>query len=135
MKDSIKKILSILGFSLLGCLVGYLVVKTQESQLQNSQYLELWIQNSMPVPEPMDYFSAMIGFAILFGGIPTGIILFKYIVNRIVAKDKATTGWLFLAGIILFPIYTVIGAVIMFPVLIYQIVIFIIKLINIYRDL
>lgn len=125
MKDNLKRILSILGFNLLGCLVGYLVVKTQESQLRNPQFLEFWAKNNMPVPEPMGYLSAMIGFVILFGGIPTGIMLFKYLVNRVVAKEKAVTGWVFLAGIILFPIYTVIGAVIMLPVLIYQIIKFV----------
>lgn len=125
MKDSTKKILLILGFSLLGCLVGYLLVKTQESQLLEPKYLEFWAKNNMSVPEPMGYLSAMIGFVFLFGGIPTGLIIYKYLVNRVVAKDKATSAWIFLAGIILFPIYTVIGAIIMLPVLIYQIVVFI----------
>lgn len=127
MKKNVKKILVIVGFSLLGCLVGYFVVKTQESQLQNPQYLKVWVRNNMPIPEPLSYLSAMTGFAMLFGGIPTGIIIFMYIVNRVVAKEKVKTGWIFLAGILLFPMYTVIGAVVILPVLVFQIVICVTK--------
>lgn len=122
MKKRIKKILVIVIFILLGSVIGYFVVKTQATQLQDPQYLEFWTRNNMPIPEPLSYSESVIGFAMLFGGIPTGFIMLKYTINRISMKESVKAGWVFLVEILLFPIYIVIGSVGILPVLIYQIV-------------
>ena len=38
----------------------------------------------MPLPEPIPYKNAVIGFLLLFGGIPTGIIGYSYLVKKYV---------------------------------------------------
>ncbi len=39
---------------------------------------------NMPLPEPIPYKNAVIGFLLLFGGIPTGIIGYSYLVKKYV---------------------------------------------------
>lgn len=124
MNKRVRNIFIIIGCCVIGGIVGYIVVKTQQLQLQDPEYLEIWRKNNMPIPEPISFRRAISGFAILFGGIPSGLMIFKFTVNKFVLEKKGKLGWILLAGIVLFPIYTVIGSIGIIPVLVFQVMMF-----------
>lgn len=74
----------------------------------------------MPLPEPIPYKNAVIGFLLLFGGIPTGIIGYSYLVKKYVRLNCIAKPLFAFISVMLFPLYTVIGAVICIPVIIIQ---------------
>ena len=116
MKKEQKQIMSICAFLIIGCVLGYFVAANQINQLSNPEYIAFWTNNNMPVPEPLGYTKSIISFALLFSGIPTGLIFY----NGISKKWMTSLAPKIISGIITFPIYTCIGIVGSIPFIIYK---------------
>lgn len=116
MKKEQKQIMSICAFLIIGCVLGYFVAVNQINQLSNPEYIAFWMNNNMPVPEPLGYTKSIISFALLFSGIPTGLIFY----NDISKKWMTPLAPKIIIGIITFPIYTCIGIVGSIPFIIYK---------------
>lgn len=110
---------------IVGAAIGYYVVQTQQSQLTDPEYIKFWSDKNMHLPEPIPYKNAVIGFLLLFGGIPTGIIGYSYLVKKYVRLNCIAKPLFAFISVVLFPLYTVIGAVICIPVIIIQFIILI----------
>ena len=82
MKKEQKQIMSICAFLIIGCVLGYFVATNQMNQLSNPEYIAFWMNNNMPVPEPLGYTKSIISFALLFSGIPTGAIFYKMLGSK-----------------------------------------------------
>ena len=119
-KKIVKNIIIIGAFMILGAAIGYYVVQTQQSQLTDPEYIKFWSDKNMHFPEPIPYKNAVIGFLLLFGGIPTGIIGYSYLVKKYVRLNCIAKPLFAFISVMLFPLYTVIGAVICIPVIIIQ---------------
>ena len=124
-KEILKNITVISIFMLIGVVIGYCVAQTQQSQLSDPEYIKFWTDNNMPLPEPISYLHAIIGFLMIFGGIPTGIIGYRYVLKKYTRLEYIAKSLFVIISIMLFPFYTVMGAVICIPFLIVQLIVLI----------
>lgn len=113
-----KKFLIICGFIILGSFIGYFVVK--EFQTQKTQNVGVF-------QGQITYAQGMISFALMFGGMPTGIVLYRYFVQKYINLGLMPKALFIVISFMLFPIYTLIGVVSCIPYLIFL-------LIDFYRD-
>ena len=118
MKKEQKQIMSICAFLIIGCVLGYFVAANQINQLSNPEYIAFWTNNNMPVPEPLGYTKSIISFALLFSGIPTGLIFYRNISKKWLTPIAPKI----IIGIIAFPIYTCIGIISSIPFIIYEVI-------------
>lgn len=116
----LKNIMVISIFMIIGAVIGYAVVRTQQSQLTDPEYIKFWADNNMPLPEPLSYPHTVIGFLIMFGGIPTGIIGYSYFLKKYTRFHQIAKPLAVIISIMLFPIYIVIGAAVCIPLLMIQ---------------
>ena len=122
-KKEQKQIAAICACLLIGCILGCFVAAAQISQFNDPEYIALWADKNMPVPEPLGYAKCMISFALLFSGIPTGLIFYKNLSKRWLTAAAPKI----IIGVIAFPIYSCIGAIASVPFIIYKESISIIK--------
>lgn len=115
MKKEQKQMMIISIFLIIGCLLGYFVAVNQINQLNDPEYISFWTNNNMPVPEPLGYTKSIISFALLFSGIPTGLIFYKSISKKWLTPIAPKI----IIGVIAFPIYTCIGIISSIPFIIY----------------
>lgn len=116
MKKEQKQIMIICIFFVIGCILGYFTAVNQINQLNDPEYIAFWANNSMPIPEPLGYAKSIISFALLFSGIPTGLIFY----NSISKKWLTPIAPKIIIGVITFPIYTCIGIIGSIPFIIYK---------------
>lgn len=117
----IRNIIVISLFMIIGSIMGVCIVKTQQAQLLDSEYIKFWHDNNMEVPEPMPSNVVIIGFLLLFGGIPTGIIEYASFLKKYVKISSIIMPLLLLGSFMLFPLYGLVGAVTCVPFLIFEI--------------
>lgn len=117
MKKEGKQILYIFIFLLLGCAIGYFVAVTQLNQVSDPEYIAFWESQNMSVPEPIGFPRSIISFGMLFAGIPTGLIFF----SNIVKKWLTPVAPKIIIGFLTWPIYTLVGVVLVVPFVVYLI--------------
>lgn len=100
MKKEQKQIIAICAFLIIGCILGYFVAANQINQLSDPEYIAFWTNKNMPIPEPLGYTKSIISFALLFSGIPTGLIFYSSISKKWLTPIVPKT----IIGIITFPI-------------------------------
>ena len=115
MKKEQKQMMIISIFLIIGCLLDYFVAVNQINQLSDPEYIVFWSNNNMPVPEPLGYTKSIISFALLFSGIPTGLIFYRNISKKWLTPIAPKI----IIGVIAFPIYTCIGIISSIPFIIY----------------
>lgn len=125
-KKLLKQILWILSFIVIGGIIGYFIALGEHNRQYEPAFIEIFISQGLEVPEPIEYSEAMFGFALLFSGIPTGLILFKQLSYKWLTWYSKPISEVII-GVVMFPFYTAIGAVISIPMLIWKIYCFIKK--------
>lgn len=123
-KKVMRNIIIISLFMIIGSIIGVCMIKTQQAQLLDSEYIKFWHDNNMEVPEPISSNVMIIGFLLLFGGIPTGIIEYVSFLKKYVKISSIITPLLLLGSFMLFPLYGLVGAVTCVPFLIFEIYLF-----------
>lgn len=118
MKKEQKQVMIICIFLIIGSVLGYFVAVNQINQLSDPEYIVFWSNNNMPVPEPLGYTKSIISFALLFSGIPTGLIFCRNISKKWLTPIAPKI----IIGIIAFPIYTCIGIISSIPFIIYEVI-------------
>lgn len=118
MKKEQKQVMIICIFLIIGSVLGYFVAVNQINQLSDPEYIVFWSNNNMPVPEPLGYTKSIISFALLFLGIPTGLIFYRNISKKWLTPIAPKI----IIGIIAFPIYTCIGIISSIPFIIYEVI-------------
>ncbi len=116
MRKEQKQIVMICIFLIIGGILGYFVAANQIKQLSDPAYIAFWTEHNMPVPAPLGYAKGIISFALLFSGMPAGWIFY----NELSQKWLTSRAPKILIGIIMFPIYTCIGAVGAIPFVLYK---------------
>lgn len=116
MKKECKQILCIMGFMLIGALLGYVVASEQYALLADPEFLRSLAEHNLQVPEPFTYLHAILGFIFLFAGIPTGVIIYCHFADKWLNSLAPKV----MIAIITFPIYMMFGVICALPILIYK---------------
>lgn len=116
-----RNIVIISLFMIIGSIIGVCIIKTQQAQLLDPEYIKFWNDNNMEVPEPMPSNVVIIGFLLLLGGIPTGIIEYAVFFKKYVKTSYIIKPLVILGSVMLFPIYGLVGAVTCIPFLVFEI--------------
>lgn len=121
-KKKIMRNIVVISLSMIiGSLIGVTIVKTQQAQLSNPEYIKFWNDNNMEVPEPMPCNVVIIGFLLLIGGIPTSIIEYIIFLRKYVKSSEMSKTFVVFGSVMLFPIYGLVGAVTCIPFLFFEI--------------
>ena len=116
-----RNIVIISLFMIIGSIIGVCIIKTQQAQLLDPEYIKFWSDNNMAVPEPMPNNVIIIGFLLLIGGIPIGIMEYMSFLKKYVKTSYMIKSLVILGSIMLFPIYGLVGAVTCIPFLFFEI--------------
>ena len=120
-KKVMRNIIIISLFMIIGSIIGVCIIKTQQAQLLDPEYIKFWSDNNMEVPEPMPSNVVIIGFLLLIGGIPTGIMEYMFFLKKYVKTSYIIKPLVILGSIMLFPIYGLVGAITCIPFLLFEI--------------
>ncbi len=121
MKKECKQILCIMGFMLIGALLGCVVASEQHELLADPEFLRSLAEHNLQVPEPVTYLHAILDFIFLFAGIPTGAIIYCYFADKWLNAAAPKV----IIAIFTFPIYMMVGVICALPILIYKLVVLI----------
>ncbi len=76
MGKELKQVFSIVGFMMVGCLLGYIVVINNHAKLVDPEFIKLLISKGMEIPEPIGFAHGVLGIGMLSAAIPTGASIF-----------------------------------------------------------
>lgn len=112
----IVQILFIIVFMLIGALLGHIIASQQNEQLSDPEFLQSLAEHNFPVPEPIPPLHVILGFTLLFGGIPAGGIIFRYYADKWLTSIAPKI----IIAFITLPIYVMVGSLCVLPMLVYK---------------